>query len=144
MKIHIGLTLAVFSWQFALGFTVAVEPTKCSIYAITSPGEQLFAGTGPPGSQAISVNVGVGTPSTILFNNTTFAGNTGGNVISPGVLTLTKTATSSGITNLAPLLSFDSDVRQTITTTIPEPVTLSLVGISLLGLGYMGRRRGHK
>ena len=79
-----------------------------------------------------------------LTLNLTFAGNTGGDVISPGVLTLTKTAASSGLKNNTPLFSFGSDVLETNSITIPEPVTLSLMGISLVGLSFIGWHRAHK
>jgi hypothetical protein len=97
----------------------------------------MFPGTPPPDNQSILVNEGVGSPMFVTLTNLTLAGRTGGNLISPGVLTLTKTATSSGIKQPNPLLSFESDVGETNT---PEPVTLSLMGISLLGLSLIGRR----
>jgi hypothetical protein len=131
-----------FLGNFTLGFTVAVNPAVCATCTITSSEEQLFPGTAPAGAQAISVAVSAG-PTPILINNLTFAGNTNGNVISPGVTTLTKTATSSGISSAQPLLDFESDVRQS-QSFIPEPATLSLMGISLVVLGFIGRRRAQK
>ena len=129
-----------FRGNFTLGYTVAVITAglgACPTCTITSAEEQMFPGTPPPDNQSILVNEGVGSPMFVTLTNLTLAGRTGGNLISPGVLTLTKTATSSGIKQPNPLLSFESDVGETNT---PEPVTLSLMGISLLGLSLIGRR----
>ena len=78
------------------------------------------------------------------LNNLTFGGNTNGSLISPGVTTLTQLATSSGLTLAQPLLSLEMDVRQTMTSMVPEPAMLSLMSIGLLGLGFMRRRRAQK
>jgi len=94
----------------------------------------MSPGTVFPDSQSILVDEGVGSPTFVTLTNVTPSGQTGANVISPGVLTLTKKAMSSGLKKNSAVLSFESDVRETNSITIPEPVTLSLMGISLLAL----------
>ena len=94
----------------------------------------MSPGTPFPDSQSILVDEGVGSPTFVTLTNVTPSGQTGDNVISPGVLTLTKKAMSSGLKKNSAVLLFESDVRETNSITIPEPVTLSLMGISLLAL----------
>jgi hypothetical protein len=115
----------------------ASGPGACPTCLITSASEQIFPGNSPPGPDAVSVALSSG-PSPVVVNNASFGNNTNGSTF-PGVTVLSKVATSSGITGSAPLISFESDVRQT-NNVIPEPATLSLMGISLLGLGLMRRR----
>jgi hypothetical protein len=133
--------LGAFEGNFELGFNVTVMISVCPTCTIISAAEQIFPGTAPPGPQAMSINMSAGIPNVVMLNNVTFGGNTGGNLI-PGVLTLSKVAMSSGLDATDPILSFESDVRQI--NTIPEPVTLSLTGIGLLGLSFIGRRRAQK
>jgi hypothetical protein len=102
----------------------------------------MFPGTAPPGTQAFSIIESAG-PTPVPLDNLTFGGNTNGSLISPGVLTLSSLAASTGITKSQPLLSLQMDVRQS-STVIPEPAMLPLMGIGLLGLGLMGRRRAQK
>jgi hypothetical protein len=130
-----------FDANFNLGYTVSIITSVCPSCVINSAGEQLFTGTAPPGTQAIAVSESAGTPSVVMLNNSAFAFNTGGNTISPGVLTLTKAAVATGIDSANPLESFESVVHQGM---IPEPVTLSLMGIGFLGLSFIGWRRAQK
>lgn len=127
-----------FVGNFVLGFTVGINTAICPTCLITSTAEQLLAGTGPPGTVSISVAESAG-PSPVLISNASFGANTNGSTIAPGVLTLTKSATATGISSSNPLLSFESDVRQT--NTIPEPGTFLLLGGALLGLSALRYRR---
>jgi hypothetical protein len=141
-----GSLTGAFGGNFALGYTVtvdpALDPALCPTCTITSTESQMFPGTAPPSTQAFSIAESAG-PTPVLLDNLTFGGNTNGSLISPGVTTLTTLATSSGITRLQPILSLEMDVRQS-STVIPEPAMLPLMGIGLLGLGFLRRHRAHK
>ena len=130
-----------FLGNFTLGYTVTVIASLCPTCVITSDTEQLLAGNAPPGPVSISVAESAGL-SPITIDNATFGDNTNGNSFA-GVTTLTKLATTSGISATTPLLSFESDVRQTVLGTVPEPATFSLMGIALLGVGLVRRRRSN-
>jgi hypothetical protein len=151
-----NLATLLFGWSFTsetgafdgnweLKYDVSVITSgagSCPTCTIVAAAEQMFPGTTPIGPQAISVNEGGGSPPIVMLNNLSFGGNTNGNLFVPGVVMVSKDATATGISSAFPLISFESDVRQV--NTIPEPVTLSLMGISLLGLSFIGWRRVQK
>ena len=70
---------------------------------------------------------GTNTPANTTFNSAAFS-STGKNF---AILATANTNTAFGINNLS----------YTVTSTTPEPATLSLVGMSLLGLGSLRLRR---
>jgi hypothetical protein len=130
-----------FQGNFILTYTVTVLTAgsgSCAACLITSSQEQIFAGNPPPGPVTVSVAETAGI-SPIIVSNASFGNNTNGDAFT-GVLSLTETATTSAITSLVPLLSFESDVRQTSVSSVPEPATFGLIGISLLSLGLLRRR----
>jgi len=134
---------AVFMDNFELKYSVSELPAVCAFCQIFVTEEQLFPGTQPPGPQAISV-LEMALPaipgSPVKLDNLSLAGNTGDALVPPGVLSISKDATTSGISAAFPLIQFVSDVREVV----PEPVTFSLMGISLLGLSFIGWRRAQK
>lgn len=130
-----------FIGNFTLGFTVSVNEALCPVVnacSIVNSEHQIFPGTAPPGTQGMSVvDTSNGTPGseTTSLNNLTLAGTIGLATFS-GATTITTMATSSGITATQPLLSYQSRVTEAVS---PEPITFSLMGISLLGLGMIRR-----
>jgi hypothetical protein len=135
-----------FVGGFTLGFTVAIDETKCPVPGSCSDinaEDQIFPGTVPPGSQTASVALTTnGTPAsaTISLNNTAL-GNTIGDAFFTGATSIAKAITVSGLSPSQPLLSYQSRVTETV---VPEPVTFSLMGISLLSVGVIVRRWTHK
>ena len=129
-----------FMGNFFLGFTILVIPDTPPCPAtclITSTFEQLNAGQLPPTPQSVTVAYSPGTIAPISLNNLTFAGNTGGATFA-GITAMSKNVSTVGISATSPLISFESDIHETV---IPEPVTLSLMGAGLLALGFLRRRR---
>jgi hypothetical protein len=132
-----------FNGNFVLGFTVTVvpgPPCPSAPCTITSTAEQMFPGTTPPGNQAIAVAYTAPAEPGVNLNNLTFGGNTGGSAFA-GISTLTKTATTSGITAAQPIISWESDVHETPASAVPEPVTLMAMGTGLLALSFLCSRR---
>jgi len=130
--------LANFTSNFTLGYTVSIDTGVCASCRITSAIEQIIPGQNPPGTQAISVNEGGIATVNIDNSQTDFSKLSGGAGVG-ALLSLTKTATSSGLSATASIESFESLVRQTA---VPEPMTLSLMGVGLLGLGLLRKRIG--
>jgi hypothetical protein len=135
--------LGLWTDNFELKYTVSELPAVCPSCQFFVVEEQQFPATQPVGPQAISV-IETAVPSIpgspVMLNNATLGGNTNDAFVPSGVVSISKDATTSGLSTAFPLLSFQSDVREIV----PEPVTLSLMGISLLGLSFIGWRRAQK
>ena len=132
-----------FNGNFSIGFTVSVVTTgagSCPTCLIVSDTEQINSGTTAPGPQAIGVVLTPG--GTTSLNNTTVGNETGQSVYSPGITTLTKLGTTAGLATATPLVSFESDIHENmaVTSGVPEPTTLALMGAGLLGLAFLQRR----
>jgi hypothetical protein len=130
-----------FDGNFTLGFTAAVVTAgagSCATCLIVSDTEQINSGTTAPGPQTDSVLLTPG--GTVSLNNTTVGNETGQTLFSPGISSVTKLATSGAFTMATPLVSFESDIRQNMISSVPEPATFSLLGAGLLGLGLLRRR----
>jgi hypothetical protein len=137
-----------FVGGFSLGFSVTIDQTKCPIAGActaVSAEEQIFPGTAPVSMQAMSVvETSNGSPATQTVSLSNLAlGDTTGLASFSGATAVMKMATASGISSTQPLLSFQSRLTETLVT-VPEPMTFSLVGICVLGLGIMVRRHTHK
>jgi len=126
---------ANFNGNFTLSYTVSIDTAICASCRINSASEQLRPGQDPPGTQTISVSEGGLGP--VVITNGSFATQSNGMSL-PGLLTLTKTATATNLDSSHTIETFESGVHQS---TVPEPMTLSMMGIGLLGLGFMRRRQ---
>jgi len=130
-----------FTNNFSLMYTVSVIPANCATCLITSTAEQMFAATAPGATQTQAISVAMSSgPSPVLLNNLSFGNNTNGTSFA-GVTTFTKMVMATGLSASQPLTSFESDVRETA---VPEPMTLSMMGLGLLGLGLARRRQQAK
>jgi hypothetical protein len=129
-----------FDGNFDLGFSVAVIPAVCPFCTIVSAIEQILAPTvGPLQTQAVLVALTPGgSNNPVKLDTQNFGDLSNGSNYAPGVLAVVKAASTSGIDGTHPLISFESSVNQSA---IPEPVTLSLMGMGLLGLSFIRWRR---
>ncbi len=133
-----------FNGNFTLGFTVSVVTSgagSCAACLIVSDTEQINSGTTAPGPQTTSVLLTPG--GTVGLNNTTVGNETGQTLYAPGITTLTKFATTGGLTTTTPLVSFETDIHENIGSSVPEPATFALMGAGFLGLA-LRRRRARK
>jgi hypothetical protein len=132
-----------FNGDFTLGFTAMVivsGPGSCPTCLIVSDTEQINSGTTAPGPQKGSVAL---TPGGIVnMNNILVANETGQVIYSPGVSEVTKLATIGGLSGSAPLVSFESDIHESMgVSAVGEPPTGILLGAGLIGVGFLTRRR---
>ncbi len=125
-----------FIGAFVLGYTATI--TSCDVnFACTISGrvEQSLI---PNGGATITITESAGaTPAILNIGSQTSI--TSGLNLGPA---LTKSASYDGTTTL---ISYESDIFQTATSTaVPEPVSISMIGVGLVGLGLLGRRRAKK
>jgi len=140
--IQLQSATTVWTSGFTLSYTIVVDQPSCvALYGVGSncaiiAAQGAFQGALAPNSAALT---DVLTPGgTISLNDLT----TGANTLQIGFSPVTSTSvtmTATGESSSAPIDGFGLDVYQT--SAIPEPVTMSLTGLGLLGLGIFGRRR---
>jgi len=124
-----------FNSVFALSYTAAIQPGSCAANfscAITGVFEQS-ALTPQDSTGSITLSESAGSPAALTVSHQT--DNLDGTI---NVQTISKTATYNGAPSL---ISFESAVFATATTSVPEPLSLSLVGSGLIALGVVRRKK---
>ena len=123
-----------FTSAFTLGYTATIGNCLAGFScALTGYVEQVLI-TPNTSTASVSVVEGAG-PSPVVLN---YNNQTSSQFQIFSVASTTKAATYNGNTGL---ISYESQVFGTATSGVPEPMTLSMMGIGLLGLGLMRRRQ---
>lgn len=131
---------------FSFGYTVSVNPIVCSTCFITQIQQNMQTQQASGGGQIPNASTGANTISGSVFTPAqTNALTVGGqNALATGLnnttYTLGFTYNPNGTAGQPAglFLNLDDVVTQSA---VPEPVSLSLTGLGLLGLGFFGRRR---
>jgi hypothetical protein len=125
---------------FAISYTIAVDQTACqTLYS--SGACSMFAAQGSfqgqlaPNAAALTM---VLTPGTTINLDDLSTGDNTQQKFFTNTTSTNVVITGTGASNSAPINSIGLDVYQTA---VPEPVSMSLTGLGLLGLGFFGRRR---
>lgn len=132
---------------FAISYSIAVDPSVCDTLALygtasvcsIAAAQLSFQGALAPNNAAMNAILSPG--GTISVDDLNTHDNT--NQINLGSQPLTSTnVVINGLyaSATAPIDSFGLDVYQTVSSSVPEPASLGLVGMGLIGLGLLGRR----
>jgi PEP-CTERM motif len=130
--------------NFTLSFAVAVDQTACqALYAGTAScfisGVQDQFQAGVAGASNTATFTGVHSPGGTISLNALLVSNETGQIT--GLNTASMTNSYSGVASgTFPIAQFGMELFQGKNPTVPEPMTLSLMGVGLLGLGLMRRR----
>jgi hypothetical protein len=155
-----GVTFSNFNVFLAVGpfpvggfsVNVFIDPAgglDIDYTGISAPADFHLAFEATPGITSMILETGVGSTVSEGVCNTTFNVNSGTSACGPDLLNQTPITASNGgtITSLITFSGTDfffkdisggSEVTELIA---PEPMTLSMMGVGLLGLGFFGRRR---
>jgi len=133
---------------FTLSFTVTVDPTVCAACVIIQNVDQMFTqqvgtGTQIPNASTATITTSTGSPSSITLD----AGGVGANetkLVSVGNTTeaISFQYSPDGIPGNGPAGQLSGLTIGISQSAVPEPMTFSLMGAGLLGLGLLRKRIG--
>lgn len=137
---------------FTVGYTVTVDPTACaSIYGAgdtcqVADSQLAFQGAlaGSSNTAGIEATFSGASPGSVSVNDLTVGSNVNQIAFSPDWTTSTISIGGTGASVTYPIDSFGLDIYQQVTSAVPEPATLGLVGCSLLGLGMLRRKQSRR
>jgi len=133
---------AIWTSGFTLSYNIAIDQSQCFVLYGSGACQIVEAqgamqGGSTPNSAALTMVLTPGATISLNASDTTqevkqvfFSGITSTSVV------ITGTGLSASPT--VPISTFGLDVYQTA---VPEPISMSLTGLGLLGLGFFGRRR---
>ena len=134
----------VWTSGFTLDYTVSIVQADCAtLYGAgdtcTMIGAQgAFQGAFAPNTATMT---DVLTPGGTISLNDLTTGNNSNQISFAGITSTSVVITGAGLDANDPIDGFGLDVYQHVTSPVPEPATLGLVGGALLGLGLL-RRKG--
>jgi len=143
--LQFGTNTSVWTSSFTLSYTETVDPAACQTiygtgYTCTITAAQgQFQGALANGSNTATVTDTL-TGAVLNLNATSVSNET--QQTSLASLTSTSVSISGSSSTSYPIDSFGLDIYQTVQAPggVPEPMSMSLMGVGLLGLGFIGRK----
>jgi hypothetical protein len=130
---------------FTIGYTITVDPAQCVILygagntCAVRASQLAFQGAlaGATNTAALTATFSGASPGSLSVNDLATGNNVNQNAFAPFWTTSDIVITGSGNSTTFPIDSFGLDVYQQVTSSVPEPATVGLVGGVLLGLGAL-------
>jgi len=144
-----GSSVGGLTWgaiPMSVSYSVSVDQAACAAEfgagytcAINELQGQFQDGSAGSSNTAAMTDAASGGGS-VALNDLTTGANTG-QVFFPGITSTNISITTAGLSTTYSIESFGLDLYETATAPAPEPATLGLVGVALLGFGLLRRRK---
>jgi hypothetical protein len=134
--------------NFTLGFTITVDPAACAtIYGggdtcAIHAAQLAFQGAlaNSSNTAALVASFSGASPGSVSVNDLTTGANVNQLFFSSNWMTANVVITGSGTSSTFPIDSFGLDFYQQVSSAVPEPATLALIGGGLFALGMLRRK----